>query len=199
MTGIEAMGKKYKRKQRAVGGAGSPGGAGTGTTKFTAPTSGIEDVFFTWGTAKDAAKFKDTVSKLARPVGTSPWPQSLVTSKAMSTLRTPEFEEPAVPTREYWADPGCTIKTYHRTAPGTGSTVVDNPSVLEDWEHSLQVEGYKAERKVYNEQVLAWKENKAKCYYVLGLVPLPAGIGASAQELFGRRRRATKIWLPYSR
>ena len=64
------MGKRFKRKQRAAGGTGSPGGAGT--VKFTAPTSGLEDVFFTWGTAKDAAKFEDTVSKLAQHVGTSP-------------------------------------------------------------------------------------------------------------------------------
>ena len=64
------MGKKFKRKQWAAGGTGSLGGAGT--TKFTAPTSGLEDVFFTWGTAKDAAKFEDAVSNLARRVGTSP-------------------------------------------------------------------------------------------------------------------------------
>ena len=38
------MGKKFKRRQRAVGGAGSPGGAGT--TKFTAPMLGLEDVCF---------------------------------------------------------------------------------------------------------------------------------------------------------
>ena len=65
------MGKKNKRKQRTVGGAGSSDGAGT--MKFTAPASGFEDVYFTWGTAKDAAKFEDTVSKLAWHVGTSPW------------------------------------------------------------------------------------------------------------------------------
>ena len=163
-AGIED-GKKYKRKQRAVGRTGSPGGAVT--TKFTAPTLGLEDVFFTWGTAKDAAKFEDTVSKLARHVGTSPWPQSSVASKAMSTLRTPEFEEPTVPTREYWADPGRTIKTNDRTGPGTRDKFVDNPPVLEDWEHNLEVEEYKAERKVYNEQVVAWKEKKAKCYYLV--------------------------------
>ena len=69
--------------------------------KFTAPTLELEDMFFTWGTAKDAAKFEDTMSKLPRHVGTSPWPQSSVASKAMSILRTPEFEGPAVPTREY--------------------------------------------------------------------------------------------------
>ena len=61
------MGKKFKRRQLAVGEAGSP----AGTTKFTAPTSGLKDVFFTWGTAKDAAKFEDMVSKLTRHMGTS--------------------------------------------------------------------------------------------------------------------------------
>ena len=76
------MGKRIKRRQRTVGGAGSP----AGTTKFTAPTSGLEDVYFTLSTAKDAAKFKNTVSKLARHVGTNPWPQSLVAPKAMSIL-----------------------------------------------------------------------------------------------------------------
>ena len=97
------MGKRAKRRQRTAGGTGSPGGS---TVKFTAPTSGLEDVFFTWGTAKDAAKFEDTVSKLARHVGTSPWPQSSVASKAMSTLKRPEFQEPTIPTREYWEDAG---------------------------------------------------------------------------------------------
>ena len=61
------MRKKAKRRQRAVDGAGRSGGAGT--TKFTAPTLGLEDVFFTWGTAKDAAKLEDTASKLARHLG----------------------------------------------------------------------------------------------------------------------------------
>ena len=83
------------------------------------------------GTAKDAAKFEDTVSKLARHVGTSLWPQFLVASKAMSTLQTPEFEEPVIPAREYWADPARTVKTNDRTRPGTSSAVEDNPLVLE--------------------------------------------------------------------
>ena len=174
------MGKKGKRRQRAVGGAGSP----AGTMKFTAPTSGLEDVYFTWGTAKDAAKFEDTASKLAQHVGTSPWPQFSVASKAMSTLQTPEFEEPSISTREYWSDPTQTVKTNDRPRPGTGGTVMDNPPVLEDWEHDLKVKKYKAKRKIYDEQVLAWKENKTKCYYILCFVPLPEGVGTPTQEFF---------------
>ena len=98
------MGKKSKRKQQSVVGAG--GSDCVGTREFTTLTSGLEDVYFTWGTAKDAEKIEDTVSKLARHIGTSPRPQSSVASNVMSSLVTPEFEEPAVPTREYWADPG---------------------------------------------------------------------------------------------
>ena len=49
--------------------AGNSGSACT--TKFTAPMSRLEDVYFTWGTAKDAAKFEDMVSKLTRHMGTS--------------------------------------------------------------------------------------------------------------------------------
>ena len=155
------MGKKAKRRQRAVDGAGSP----AGTMKFTAPTLGLEDVFFVWGTSKDAARFEDTVSKLARHVDTSPWPQSSVASKAMSTLKSPEFEEPAIPTREYWANTERTAKTRDRSRTDSKGEIVDNPPVTEDWEHNLQVEEYKSKRKVYNDQMLAWKENKAKCYY----------------------------------
>ena len=57
--------------------------------------------------------------------------------------------------RAYWADPARTVKTNDRTGPGDGGAVEDNPSVLEDWEKNLNVEEYKVERKIYNEQVLA--------------------------------------------
>ena len=55
------------------------GAAAASTKKFTTPTPGLEDVYFSWGTAKDAAKFEETVSALARHVGTKPlsiplWP-----------------------------------------------------------------------------------------------------------------------------
>ena len=63
--------------------------------------------------------------------------------------------------------PARTVKTNKRTRPGTGDAVVDNPPVKEDWEHNLEVEEYTVKCKVYNDQVLAWKENNAKCYYLV--------------------------------
>ena len=38
--------------------------------KFTALTTGLEDVFFTTGTNEDAANFNETKKRLARYVGT---------------------------------------------------------------------------------------------------------------------------------
>ena len=106
-------------------------------------------MYFTWGTAKDAARLDDRVRKLARHVGTSPWPQSSVALKAMSILVTPEFEEPTVSTREYWADPGRTVKTNERTRPGFGDAVVVNPPVKEDWGHNLEVEDYNVVKTLF--------------------------------------------------
>ena len=38
--------------------------AATTKKKFTAPTSGLEDVYFTWGTVSDAARYAEVVDKL---------------------------------------------------------------------------------------------------------------------------------------
>ena len=57
---------KKVRRTRPRSTAGSGGSGAATPKKFTAPTPGLEDVFFTWGTAKDAAKFEDTVSQLVR-------------------------------------------------------------------------------------------------------------------------------------
>ena len=91
----------------------------------------------------------------------------MVASKAMSTLITLAFEEPAISKQEYWADRSRTVRANKRTRPETGDAVVDNPLGMEDWEHNLKIKKYKAERKVYNNQVMAWKEKKAKCYYLV--------------------------------
>jgi hypothetical protein len=51
------IGKKGKKNQRRSGGSGGSNAATP--KKFTAPTLGLEDVIFTWGTAKDATRFKE--------------------------------------------------------------------------------------------------------------------------------------------
>ena len=103
------MGKKGKKGQRRSGGSGGSGAASP--RKFTAPTPGLEDVIFTWGTAKDAPRFEETVSSLVRHIGTQGWKHSSVVSKAMSRLALPVIVAPDRPVREYWANPGQTIRT----------------------------------------------------------------------------------------
>ena len=44
--------------------------------KFWVPTKGYEYVFFTLGTAKDAAQFMDTVEQISQYVATSVWKQA---------------------------------------------------------------------------------------------------------------------------
>ena len=103
--------KKGKRRTSGVGRA-----AAATTKKFTAPTQGLEDVYFSWGTAKDAAKFEETVSALARHVGTQPRKHSSLASKAMSSLSEPVIAEPNRPVREYWTDGSRTTKTNSSTS-----------------------------------------------------------------------------------
>ena len=61
---------KSQRKQRVTGGASAEVYA---ANKYTAPTSGLKNLLFTWGTTRDAAKFTDTLNKLARHVGIQAW------------------------------------------------------------------------------------------------------------------------------
>ena len=135
------MGKRVRRtRQRNAAGSGGSGAATP--KKFTAPTPGLEDVFFTWGTAKDAAKFEDTVSQLARHVGTQSWRLSSVASKAMSAIAAPVITEPARPSQKYWTDGTRLVETNNQTSgEGTLSDpVVNLVPVKEEWDHLLDID-----------------------------------------------------------
>ena len=126
-------------------------------------------MYFTWGAAEDAAKFEDTVSQLARHVGTQPWKLSSVASKAMSAIKAPVITSPARPSRQYWTDETRLVKINDKTS-GTGAEddpVVDLDTVKEEWEHLLDVDDYKIEQRSFQEREAAWKENRAKCYYLV--------------------------------
>ena len=93
------MGKnKNKKGKRRTSGLGRA--AAATTKKFSAPTQGLEDVYFSWGTAKDAAKFEETVSALARHVGMQPWKHSSLALKAMSSLSEPTIATSDRPVRD---------------------------------------------------------------------------------------------------
>ena len=70
------MGKKsnqrFQRSRRSTA-ARAPTATQNADENYAAPTLGMREVTFTEGTAQDAARFEQVVSKLASYVGTPPW------------------------------------------------------------------------------------------------------------------------------
>lgn len=153
--------KKGMRQQNGTG-PGAPCGATP--KKLMAPTLGLEDVYFTLGTAKDAAKFEDTLSLLAGNAGTRPCSNSSVASKAMSAIETPVIVEPERTVCKYWTDSTRTAKTNNKIS-GTANAPTPNKPVKEDWEHDLDIDDYKSKRRVSCKQEASLKDNNAKYYY----------------------------------
>ena len=94
------MAKKAKnqRNRRRTGGASEETSAGN---NYTAPTPGLQNVLFTRGTTRDAARFTDILNKLTRYLGVQSWSQLTVTAKAMVELVAPSWTKPANPIRMY--------------------------------------------------------------------------------------------------
>ena len=176
------MGKKA-RQTRQRNTARSGGSSAAIPKKFTAPTPGLEDVPFTWGTTKDEAKFEDMISYLARYVGTKPLKLSSKASTAMSAIVAPVITEADRPTRKYWADSSGTAETNNKTN-GTGNALVEMTPFKEEWEHDLNIEDFKIKRRAFQEQVAAWKDNKAKCCYLV--------LSHCPKELVPELRNSTK-------
>ena len=132
---------KTKNKKRKQWRSGLGRSSGAATNKFASPTPGLEDVYFTWGTAKDATKFEETVSALTWHVGTQPWKHYSLALKAMSSLSEPTITVLVQPVREYWTDNTRTTKTNNSTSDA------DPPVALkpakEDWDHGIDVDDYK--------------------------------------------------------
>ena len=80
--------------------------ASTTKKKFTAPTLGLEDVYFTWGTVSDAARYTKVVAKLKEYVAVHFRDQATVAVRAMEELKPPVFVKSNCPVRPYWADKG---------------------------------------------------------------------------------------------
>ena len=95
-----------RRRKNQRSGLTSSGATATDPgVKMTTPTPGLENMIFTRGTPRDAASYADTVSKLARHVGTQTWSQSTVTTKAMIELVAPVSAAPMRPTQKYFTVP----------------------------------------------------------------------------------------------
>ena len=96
-TNPDAMKTKNQRNGWALSGASA---TEPGANKCMAPTPGLDNVKFTWGSARDGATFTETVEKLARYVGTQSQSQSTAATKVAVELVELMFLESVRPTRK---------------------------------------------------------------------------------------------------
>ena len=120
--------------------------------KYEAPTTNHRDVLFTSGTTnKDTAEFTDTIRVLARHVSTSStYKHGPTLAKVMMDLVAPVYVEPARPARKY----------YLKFDTSGGTIVTDrmsqgllNEPVQDDFDWSIETDGYKRKMERYEAQV----------------------------------------------
>ena len=70
--------------------------------KFTAPTSGLENLTLSGGKTRDTARFKDTLDKLAQHIGTWHVYGAENAAKAMKYMSKTVFVRPVRPPRKYY-------------------------------------------------------------------------------------------------
>ena len=148
---------------RKSGKYGGKKATATERKKYVAPTANHHDVLFASGTTKDAAEFKDTVQILARHVSTaSGWKQGPTLAKAMTDIAAPVYVEPARPERKYYLHTDTTHSTNDRMLGGTL-----NEPIKEDFDWSIETDGYKRQIARQEAQVGLLADNNAKGYLLV--------------------------------
>ena len=118
-------------------------------SEHTAPTPGLNNVVFTFGSTKDAAEFAKTKSKLSRYIGTQTWHYASEAALAMETMLAPVYVEPATPVRE-----------YESSTDSTGAVTIALPRVplIDDYIFKLDCEEFSSNKKLWKAKEAAWKE-----------------------------------------
>ena len=107
--------------------------------RFTAPTLGLENAYFTWDTMSGAGRNANIVNKLKEYIMVHFWDQANV----------------ALTTRMLWSNKDHTTKNRKRN-PGTKK---ENSPKVENWEHKLVVDEYLESYKT-KEGIKDWAEKK---------------------------------------
>ena len=121
----------------------------------TAPTPGLNDVVFIFGSTKDAAEFAETKSKLSRYVGTQTWSYASKSALAMETMMAPVYHKPTRPVRE-----------YESAMDSSGIVTINVPRVplIDDYIFKLDCKEFSRNKKLWKMKEAAWKENNAKMF-----------------------------------
>ena len=130
------MGKKnrYQRSGSTSGSTTSAPTPKTGGSSFRAPTSGYEDVIFSFGSAKDAATFEEVRVKLSRYVTVQSWRGATVAGTAMEDMMEPDLPAPVRPSKKM-----ITMITTIKSESGQDISK----------EEDVSDEDYKLERELY--------------------------------------------------
>ena len=125
-------------------------------SEHTAPTPGLNNVVFTFGSTKDAAEFAERKSKLSRYIGTQTWHYASKAALAMETMLAPVYIEPPRPVCEYESSTDST----------TGAVMINLPRVplVDDFFFKLNCEEFLSDKKLWKAKEAAWKENNAKMF-----------------------------------
>ena len=161
------MGKAWRDLQRCGAHASSGRTTVVPKEKFTAPTSGLEKVTFSWGTTKDAERFKDTIDKLAQQVVTWHVYGDENAMKSMKDMTGPVFTHPVRPPRKYYefrtdqliSDLEPMVETSDRFTDGQLNT-----KLVDDAEWKLDLDMFMVLQKNYVKDQDAWIENRARTY-----------------------------------
>ena len=126
----------------------------TTTKKFTAPTTGMEDVFFTTGTNEDAANFNETKKRLARYVGTCNYRGAATASLVIKTMTNPTFTATKRPDQS-------NLETL------TGDKVDESKEKILILDYSVEIAKYIKDQKETRIEEQDWKENGPKLWNLI--------------------------------
>ena len=126
----------------------------TTPTQFTAPTTGLEDVWFKTDTFQDAADFLETKDKLARYVGTCNYRGAATASRIMDTLPLPTFTDVIRPDQPTFKDE-------------EGTEVDKTQKEILVLNYSMEISTWIEDVKVVNAKKRDWEENGPKLYNLL--------------------------------
>ena len=127
------VGKSYRNPRKV----GKPEKA---KSEHTAPTPGLNNVVFTFGSTKDAAEFAETKSKLSRYIGTQTWRYASEAALAMEMMVAPVYTEPPRPVRE-----------YESTTDSNGVVTINSPRVplIDDFIFKLDCKEFSSHKKLW--------------------------------------------------
>ena len=178
------MGKQGRRYRSSRGKTDEQ--ANTTPTKHESRTPGLEDVVFTFGTAKDAATFDHTKAELVKFVGVQPWRGAAAASQALDTGVEPTFLQPTRPARP--------VKRSKPRVNADGSPMLDADGVqqLEDYsddeydamlaEWKLDVSEYVEDMKEYRTAKRDWDDCRVRIYNLL-LTHCPKELETKLKEM----------------